>query len=131
MNSWTVFLKRLGIFSLSKFSCYGTADFLLGGHSIILRLSNIRAEVTSSPGLPEAEGFSECKTLVWRFFFGGSGGKESACNVGDLGLIPGLGRSPGEGNGYPLQDSGLENPMHCIVRVVAEPDTAERLSLSL
>ena len=38
-------------------------------------------------------------------------GKESACNVGDLGLIPGLGRSPGEGNGNPLQHSCLENPM--------------------
>ena len=38
-------------------------------------------------------------------------GKESACNVGDLGLIPGLGRSPGEGNGNPLQYSCLENPM--------------------
>ena len=41
----------------------------------------------------------------------GSDGKESACNVGDLGLIPGLGRSPGEGNGNPLQYSCLENPM--------------------
>jgi len=48
-------------------------------------------------------------------FPGGSAGKESACNVGDLGLIPGLGRSPGEGNGYPLQYSGLENSMDCIV----------------
>ena len=38
-------------------------------------------------------------------------GKESACNAGDLGLIPGLGRSPGEGYGYPLQYSCLENPM--------------------
>ena len=37
--------------------------------------------------------------------------KKSACNVGDLGLIPGLGRSPGEGNGYPLQYSRLENSM--------------------
>ena len=42
----------------------------------------------------------------------GSAGKESACNVGDLGLIPGLGRSPGEGKGNPLQYSGLENSMH-------------------
>ena len=42
-------------------------------------------------------------------FTGGSGSKESACNAGDLGSIPGLGRSPGEGNGYPLQYSGLEN----------------------
>ena len=43
----------------------------------------------------------------------GSAGKESTCNVGDLGLIPGLGRSPGGGKGYPLQYSGLEN-MDCI-----------------
>ena len=41
----------------------------------------------------------------------GSDGKESACNVSNLGSIPGLGRSPGEGNGYPLQDSCLENSM--------------------
>ena len=41
----------------------------------------------------------------------GSDGKESACNVGDLGSIPGLGRSPGEGNAYPLQYSYLENSM--------------------
>ena len=41
----------------------------------------------------------------------GSAGKESACNVGDLGLFPGLGRSPGEGKGYTLQYSGLENSM--------------------
>ena len=44
-------------------------------------------------------------------FPSGSDGKESACNSGDLGLIPGLGRSPGEGNGYPLQYSCLENSM--------------------
>ena len=43
----------------------------------------------------------------------GSAGKESACNVGDLGLTPGLGRSPGEGKGYPLQYSGLESSMDC------------------
>ena len=45
----------------------------------------------------------------------GSASKEYACNVGDLGLIPGLGRSSGEGKGYPLQYSGLENSMDCIV----------------
>ena len=44
-------------------------------------------------------------------FPGGSDGKESTCNTGDLGLIPGLGRSPGEGNGYLLQYSCLENSM--------------------
>ena len=49
----------------------------------------------------------------------GSAGKESACNVGDLGLIPGLGRSPGEGKGYPFQYSGLGSSMDCIVHGVA------------
>ena len=44
-------------------------------------------------------------------FPGGSAGKQSVCNAGDLGLIPGLGRSPGEGNGNPLQYTCLENPM--------------------
>ena len=46
-------------------------------------------------------------------------GKESACNAGDPGSIPGLGRSPGEGKGYPLQYSGLENSMDCIAHGVA------------
>ena len=44
-------------------------------------------------------------------FHGGSDSKVSACNAGDPGSIPGLGQSPGEGNGYPLQYSCLENPM--------------------
>ena len=50
-------------------------------------------------------------------------GKESACNVGDLGLIPGLGQSPGEGKGYPLQYSGLENSMDRIAHGVAKRRT--------
>ena len=50
-------------------------------------------------------------------------GKESACKVGDLGSIPGLGRSPGEGKGYQLQCSGLENSMNCIVYGVAKSRT--------
>ena len=53
----------------------------------------------------------------------GSAGKESACNMGDLGLIPGLGRSPGEGKGYPLQYSGLENPMDYTVHRVTKSRT--------
>ena len=53
----------------------------------------------------------------------GSAGKESACHVGGLSSIPGLGRSPGEGKGYPLQDSGLENYMDCIVHGVAKSQT--------
>ena len=53
----------------------------------------------------------------------GSAGKESACSVGDLGLIPGLVRSPGEGKEYPLQYSGLENCMDCIVLGVTKSQT--------
>ena len=57
-------------------------------------------------------------------------GKESACNAGDPGLIPGLRRSPGEGKGYPFQYSGLENFMDCIVHGGhKESDRTERLSL--
>ena len=50
----------------------------------------------------------------------GSSGKQSACNVGDLGSIPGLGRSPGEGKAYLLQYSGLENSMDCMVHGVVK-----------
>ena len=53
----------------------------------------------------------------------GSSGKESACNAGDLGSTPGLGRSPGEGKGYPLQYSGLENSMDCVVHGVGKSQT--------
>ena len=53
----------------------------------------------------------------------GSADKESTHNAGDLGLIPGLGRSPGEGKGYPLQYSGLENSMDYTVYEVAESQT--------
>ena len=53
-------------------------------------------------------------------------GKESTCNAGDPGSIPGLGRSPGEGTGYPLQHSGLENSMDYGCK---ELDTTEQLSL--
>ena len=56
-------------------------------------------------------------------FPGGSAGKEYTCDVGDLGLILGLGRSPGEGKGYPLQYSGLENSMDSLVHGVAESRT--------
>ena len=51
-----------------------------------------------------------CKQVHW-ITICGSAGKESTCDAGDLGSIPGLGRSPGEGNGAPLQYSCLENPM--------------------
>ena len=62
-----------------------------------------------------------------------SAGKESACNTGDLGSVPGLGRSLGEGKDYPLQYSDVENSMDCIVSPWGrkESDTTKRLSLSL
>ena len=53
-------------------------------------------------------------------FPGGSAGKESACNVGDLGSVPELRRSPGEGKGYPLQYSALEKSMDCTVHGVTK-----------
>ena len=55
-----------------------------------------------------------------RGFPGGSDSKESTCSVGDLGSIPGLGRSSGEGRGYPLQYSSLENSMDYTVHVVTK-----------
>ena len=56
-------------------------------------------------------------------FPGGSAGNKSSRTAGDLGFIPGLGRSPGERNSYPLQYSGLENSMDCIVHQVAKSRT--------
>jgi len=57
-------------------------------------------------------------------FPGGSDSEESACNAGNLGSIPGLGRSPGEGTSYPLQYSGLENSIdHIAAHVVSKSQT--------
>ena len=65
-------------------------------------------------------------------FHYGSAGKESSCSARDLGLIPGLGKSPAKGKGYPLQYPGLENSMDCIVHGGhKDSDTTEQLSLSL
>ena len=58
----------------------------------------------------------------------GLDGKEYACNAGDLGSMPGLGRSSGEGNGYPLQYSGLENSMDCSPWGRKESDATKRLN---
>ena len=62
-------------------------------------------------------------TPVFLGFPCGSAGKESASNAGDLGSVPGLESSPGEGKDYPLQYSGLENSMGCIVHGVAKSRT--------
>ena len=60
---------------------------------------------------------------VYEGFCSGSAGKESACSAEDVGSIPGLGRSPGKGKGYPLQYSGLENSMDYSPWGCKEPDT--------
>ena len=83
----------------------------------------------------EMEGHHRPLVLSLRVFLKkcsqGSAGKESACSAGDLGLIPGLGRFPGEGRGYPLWYSGLENSMDCISPWGRkESDMTERLSLT-
>ena len=67
-------------------------------------------------------------TPVFLSFPCGSAGKKSACNAGDLNLIPGLWRSPGEGKDYPLQYSGLENSTDCVVHWVKKSQT--RLTFS-
>ena len=73
---------------------------------------------------------------IHRAFPGGSDGKEPACNVGDLASIPGSIKSPGDGNGYPLQHPCLENSMNrgarqATIHRIAELDITERLTLSL
>ena len=73
-----------------------------------------------SPKLADICSYIHISIFFMWVFPGGLAGKELACNAGDLGLIPGLGRSPGEGKGYPLQYSGLENSMNCIVHGVAK-----------
>ena len=79
-------------------------------------------------------GLPRCRWILYQLSYQGSpcgsAAKESACNAGDLGLISVLGRSPGEGKGYPLQYSGLENSTDCIPWSCKESDTTERLSLS-
>ena len=66
----------------------------------------------AEPGRLQSRGSQRVTTeILLRGFPGGSDGKESACSAGDPGSIPGLGRSPGEGNGNPLQYSCLENSM--------------------
>ena len=63
------------------------------------------------------------------YFPDSSVGKESTCNAGDPGSTPGLGRSPGEGNSYPLQYSALENSMDYIVHRFTKSDTTKQLPL--
>ena len=78
-------------------------------------------KVTLSYGLhyPGANSLLQTGRIIkWK-----KAGEEFACNAGHLGSIPGLGKSPGEGNGYPLQCSGLENSVDCIVHEVTKSHT--------
>ena len=95
---------------------------LIGEFFLAQLVKNLPA-MAGDPGLiPESGRFpwrrDRLPTPVFLGFPCGSAGKESACNVGDLGSILRLGRSPGEGKGYPFQYSGLENSMDCIVHGV-------------
>ena len=67
----------------------------------------------------------QCRGPWAQCFPGGSVAKESTFNAGGLGLSPELGKSPGEEKGYPIQYSGLENSVDCIVHEVTESDTTE------
>ena len=105
---------------------------------------NLKIELSYDPAIPlfgiyikkENNNLKRYKHPFSQSFPGGSDGKVSACNVGDLGSIPGVGRSPGEGNGNPLQYSCLENPTdggawQATVPGVAESDTTELLHFSV
>ena len=104
--------------------------------------SDFMTEVILSIMVFEATGFDPyfpswiCLSILTMGFPGDSDSRESACSVGDLGLIPRLGRSPGEGNGNPLHDSSLENPIdrgawQSTVHGVTESYMTEQLALSL
>ena len=86
-------------------------------------VTNIGRERTRIKVFVELELEVPCEFMVFINFPGGSAVKESTCNAGDMDLIPGLGRYPGEGNSYPLQYSGLENLMDCIVHGVTMSQT--------
>ena len=95
---------------------------LWGGHS--KQLNNLVIRVNHLVhSLPQCAITSVCHPSGHSFIHCGSASKESTCNVGDLGLIPWLGRSHGEGKGYPLQYSGLENSMDSIVHGAAKSQT--------
>ena len=83
-------------------------------------------DLGSIPGWEDPLEKGRLPTPVFLGFPGASAGRESACSVGDLGLIPGFGRSRGGGNSYPFQYSGLENSME--FHGVTESYMTERLS---
>ena len=90
---------------------------------MVKKLPTDAGDLGSMPGLGRSPGRRMVTHSSILGFPRGSPGKESACNVGDLCSVPGLGRSLGEGKVYPLQYSGLENSMDCIVHGVTKSQT--------
>ena len=87
-------------------------------------------KVSMAAEVKNPKGVMSYFSVFFFFFFktfvqltSGSAGKESACNMGDLGSIPGLGGSLGEGKGYTFQHSGLENTMECVVSGIPKSRT--------
>ena len=115
------------------FSLKPSISFFFLPSAYCISASLITQLVKNPPAMQETWFSSSFGKICWRRdrlptpvslgFPDGSAGKEFSCSVGDLGSIPGLGRSLGEGNSYPLQYSGLENSINCIVHGVIKSQT--------
>ena len=126
MNTGVHVSFRIRVFILSRYmrksEIAGSYGNSLWAPLIAQQVKNAPAEQeTPESGIPWRR--EQLPTPVFMGFPGGSASKESTCNAGDPDSIPGLQRSPGEGKGYPLQYSGLENSMDCIVHGVAKSPT--------
>ena len=106
----THFVTASNYYKLNSGLTNSNLEYPLGFVMITSQFSGITPNFSSSIALPAVSSLQ--RNLFSILFPGGSEGKESACNAGDPGSISGLGRSPGEGNGNPLQYSCLENPMN-------------------
>ena len=124
---------RLSGFTSCLVALYNLQD--LSSQTRALQLAYLIAQLVKNPPAMQETLVrflrASLPTPVFLGFPYGLAGEESACNAGDLGSIPGLRRSPGEGKGYPLQYSGLKNSMDYTAYGVAESDTTEQLSLHL
>ena len=122
----TQVLQRIWSFSLNSHSELGPSLYCLSNYiSSELKGYNQKLKIPM-PSFTQTSQISALnRTIIRKCFPGGSDSKESACNVGDLGSILGLGRFPGEGKGYSLQCSGLENSMDCIVHGVTKSWTRQ------